>query len=511
MSIRLKLVISYIFLICGAVFVSYFSTIAIIGSIITQFSTILPTVESTDDLPPFFDEVTDIYVDISYITKHEPEKFRDIHFLESVAADLEQMDVDYAFAINDEIVYMNNFIYDDDMMAYIMSEDLIKTSEHDRFADKNGNSDAPKNAISYKNQRYFVILNDFEMDDGSEGIHYFTFNYTEFEQTGFESVQRIMGFFFFVILMLILILLAIITKMIIKPLKRLEAGTKQIAEGNLEHALPVKSNDELGRLSQAFNTMQRELKASIDKQISYEENRKELISSISHDLKTPITSIKGYVEGILDGVADTKEKQDKYLEVIYSKANDMDRLIDDLFLFSKLDLNRLPFDMKCVNARSFFNDCIEEVGMDVTGRGIDFVKHINIDETTDIYIDRMNLKRVILNIVQNAIKYMDKDNQQIVFKAEDEGDFVHVSIKDNGQGISETDLMSIFDKFYRADKSRNTAVGGSGLGLSIAKQMIEQFGGKIWAYSDIGVGTTVHFTVRCCEKGEHADEANIDR
>lgn len=509
MSIRLKLVISYIFLICGAIFISYFSIIAIIGSIFSQFTTMLPTVESQEDIAPLIEKVMDIYVDLSYVSENEPERFLDSDFQAELAESIEELEVDYALYIDDKLVFMNDFIYDDEMLDFILEQDLIKTSEHHRW--DTGNGDPPPNAIDYKGERYFVILHDFEMSDGSEAINYMTFNVTKFEETAFESVKRVMGFFFFVILTLILILLAIITKMIIKPLKRLEAGTKQISEGNLENYLPVRNNDELGRLSKAFNTMQRELKASIDKQVSYEENRKELISSISHDLKTPITSIKGYVEGIRDGVADTKDKQEKYLEVIYAKANDMDRLIDDLFLFSKLDLNRLPFDMKCVNARTFFDDCIGEVGMDVEGRGIHFTKDIKLLEDTKIYIDRMNLKRVILNIVQNAIKYMDKDEQKIIFSVADEGEYVHVSIKDNGQGIKQEDLDNIFDKFYRADKSRNTTVAGSGLGLSIAKQMIEQFGGKIWAYSDVGVGTTIHFTVRTCDKGDFVDETDINR
>jgi signal transduction histidine kinase len=290
----------------------------------------------------------------------------------------------------------------------------------------------------------------------------------------------------------------LVSRSIIRPLNILKRGTEEIKQGNLEFAVKSPSRDEIGEVCGAFEEMRLKLRDSIGQQLQVEENRKELISNISHDLKTPITSIKGYVEGILDGVADSPEKMDKYIRTIYAKAVDMDRLIDDLFLFSKLDLKSLPFNFERTDIIKFFRDCSDELRLDFESRGVDFSLETEL-QSVFVAVDREKLKRVIMNILDNSVKYMDKGDGKICIRLTDTGESVRIAISDNGRGIGAEELPRIFDRFYRADPSRNTSTGGSGLGLAIAKQIVEGHGGTIRAESEPGRGTSMFIMLRKLE------------
>ena len=242
--------------------------------------------------------------------------------------------------------------------------------------------------------------------------------------------------------------------------------------------------------------MRQRLKESEEEKEKYDRENKELISNISHDLKTPITTVKGYVEGIMDGVADTPEKMDRYIKTIYNKANDMDRLINELTFYSKIDTNRIPYTFNKINVAEYFEDCAEEVCLDLEERGIQFTYENRVDRNTVIIADAEQMKRVINNIIGNSVKYIDKPKGKIQLRITDAGDFIQVELEDNGKGIAARDLPSIFDRFYRTDASRNSAQGGSGIGLSIVRKIIEDHGGKIWASSQLGRGTTLYFVIR---------------
>ena len=246
----------------------------------------------------------------------------------------------------------------------------------------------------------------------------------------------------------------------------------------------------------AFEEMRIKLKAQIDLSMQYEKDNKELISNISHDLKTPITAIKGYVEGIRDGVADTPEKMDKYIRTIYNKATDMDKLIDELFLYSKLDSNSMNYSFAKLDLKEYFEDCVDEISLDLESKGIAFMYRNYVPEGTMIIADPEQLKRVINNIVGNSVKYMGTEPGRIGIFIKDEPEFIQIEIQDNGKGIAKNELPHIFERCYRTDASRNSSKGGSGLGLSIAKKIIEEHGGKIWAVSVEGQGTTMCFVLR---------------
>ena len=280
------------------------------------------------------------------------------------------------------------------------------------------------------------------------------------------------------------------------PLVKLKKATKNIKEGNLDFVLEVEGNDEFSQLCQDFEEMRKRLKESTEEKILMDKENKELISNISHDLKTPITAVKGYVEGIMDGVADTPEKMDRYVRTIYNKTNEMDHLINELTFYSKIDTNRIPYTFSKLNVEDYFSDCAEELGLEMETRGIELVYANYVEKDVQVIADGEQIRRVIHNIVSNAIKYMEKPKGIIQLRVKDVGDFIQVEIEDNGKGIAAKDLPYIFDRFYRTDVSRNSSKGGSGIGLSIVKKIMEDHGGKVWATSRLGIGTIMYFVLR---------------
>ena len=279
------------------------------------------------------------------------------------------------------------------------------------------------------------------------------------------------------------------------PLNKLRNATHKIAEGNLNFTMEVTGDDEISDLCRDFEEMRKRLLESTEQKLEYDQESKELISNISHDLKTPLTAIKGYVEGIMDGVADTPEKMDRYIRTIYNKTNDMDRLINELTFYSKIDANRIPYTFNKINVKNYFEDCVEEMGIELESKGFAFSYKNEVGDDVEVIADAEQIKRVINNIVSNSVKYMDKSDPRIDIRVKDVGDFVQIEIEDNGRGIGTKELPNIFERFYRADASRHSA-GGSGIGLSIVKKIIEDHGGKIWASSTLGKGTVMYFVLR---------------
>ena len=287
-----------------------------------------------------------------------------------------------------------------------------------------------------------------------------------------------------------------IYRSIATPLVKLKKATQNIKEGNLDFVLDVEGNDEFSELCQDIEEMRKRLKESAEGKIILDKENKELISNISQDLKTPITAVKGYVEGIMDGVADTPEKMDRYVKTIYNKTNEMDHLINELTFYSKIDTNRIPYTFSKLNVEDYFSDCAEEVGLELETRGIELVYANYVESGVQVIADGEQIRRVIHNLISNAIKYMDKPKGIIQIRIKDVGDFIQVEIEDNGKGIAAKDIVYIFDRFYRTDVSRNSSKGGSGIGLSIVKKILEDHGGKVWATSRLGIGTIMYFVLR---------------
>lgn len=296
------------------------------------------------------------------------------------------------------------------------------------------------------------------------------------------------GFFLFVFLLLNLWISFRFSRKVILPVTRLRNAAVKISDGDLSFGIAEEGEDEVRELSRTLELMRLKLKESIDLQKKYDDNRAFLISSISHDLKTPVTSIKGYIEGIIDGVARTPEKTAAYLETARAKADLVNAMIDDLLLYSKLDLNQLPYHFEQSDLLDYFEDCAADYAYAFERAGIAFELRSELARPVKVRIDRERLKRVVQNILDNAAKYVNPEGGAVAILLRETRTSAIVEIRDNGPGIPEDELPYIFDRFYRVDPSRHNT-DGSGLGLAIAKQIVEGHGGTIWARSAEGEGT----------------------
>ena len=287
-----------------------------------------------------------------------------------------------------------------------------------------------------------------------------------------------------------------IYKRILVPLDKMRIATKKIADGNFDYELDEKDFVEIPFLYNDFEKMRIKLKENEEEKILSENAARELVSNISHDLKTPLTAIRGYVEGILDGVASSPQKVRDYLTTIYNKTNDMTKLIDELLYYSRVSGNEFSYNFEKTNVKEFFDDYVKDLYLELDTIKINFSYSANVDADTMIDIDREQIKRALNNIVANAVKYMDKKDPEIHFRVKETMDAINIRISDNGRGIDEKDLPHIFERFYRSDASRNTKLGGSGIGLSIVKKVIENHEGSVVAISKSGVGTDIDIVLK---------------
>lgn len=436
------------------------------------------SLESASEITELAEET---YYEIEAQLEIDPDRFANVDYLNGVNEQLAEESSYILIRKGDGIYYDGN---KED------TEQLIKVLP-------SYNADNEKTEAGY----YFRKLNkvvkqfDFRFTDGAEGSLFVVTNVKQVISSNF--VLRI-----FIIIVLVLVFTSValtrwINKGVFYPIRQLNHAMSCIAKGNFEYALQIEENNgEIEQLYKSYEDMRLKLKESSEEKIQNEKQNRELISNITHDLKTPITSIKGYVEGIIDGVADTPEKMNRYIKTIYTKANEMDRLINELTYYSGIDSNRIPYHFHCINVSDYFNDCVEDVGLDLESKNITLNYSNLLSPDTKIIADPEQLKKVINNIVGNSIKYIDKEKGEIEIRLLDEVDSIRVEIEDNGKGIAAKDLPNIFERFYRTDASRNSSQGGSGIGLSIVKKIIEDHGGYIWATSKVGEGTCMHFVIR---------------
>ncbi|MBR9649206.1 HAMP domain-containing histidine kinase [Clostridium tyrobutyricum] len=346
------------------------------------------------------------------------------------------------------------------------------------------------NSIQIQDIYYSVDVFPIIFKDGSPGKAIFLVP-TAVESNFFRNLIITVLITFFICFAIMSIITSYIFSMkILNPITLLKKAIKEISHGDLDFEVAEDGDEEIRELCSDFEKMRLQLKDSIRLRIKYDQNRTMLVSSISHDLKTPITSIEGYIQGILDGVANTPEKLNHYLNTINSKTKQMDAMIDDLLLYSKLDLRQLPFNYKKTDIQEYFSCCVEETRPELAKSNIEITLKNNLNNTKYFMIDRNRFMRVILNIIDNARKYMNKEFGKIYIILRETSTSIIIEIKDNGIGIKKGDINKIFNRFYRVDSARSNAKG-SGLGLAIAKQIVESHKGKIWAVSNINEGTSI--------------------
>lgn len=351
-------------------------------------------------------------------------------------------------------------------------------------------------AYFYNGESIIVKQVDFLFASGAKGRAFIVTASQEMVPELRRLVWDMVGSIFLILVFTAAVLITWTYSGLVPNTRRLIRATTQIREGNLDEPVEIHGNDEIAVLAQSIEEMRKRLQADAREKINDENVQRQLISNIAHDLKTPLTAIRGYAEGLLEGVATTPEKQEAYLRTIYNKANEMNTLLNELSIYSKLDTNRIPYDFQHISVKGFFDDCARELEMDLENQGVGLRYHCYVDDQMQVIADPEQLMRVIHNIIGNAVKYRGEDALCISFRVKDVGDFVQVEIEDNGMGIAATDLPHIFDRMFRGDASRNSEIGGSGIGLSIVKKIIEDHGGQIWATSKAGVGTVMYFVLR---------------
>ena len=277
-----------------------------------------------------------------------------------------------------------------------------------------------------------------------------------------------------------------IVRSIMRPLNILKDGTRRIADGDLEWELDYHNKDEFGEVCGEFDRMRGHLRESVETRIQYEQYRRELIAGISHDLRTPLTSIKGYTEGLQDGIADTPEKQKRYYEAIHVRAMDMEALVDSLSVFSRLENRHHRYQLELVDMKEYLEQLLEEYKEEAEQKKITLLMEWTA-RNTQVKLDLQEMHRVFINLFENSVKYRTKERSVIKLILDERGTDLEIRVADDGPGVPEADLEHIFNSFYRGDASRTKPGSGSGLGLAIVKQIVEGHGGKICAYNDHGL------------------------
>ncbi len=445
----------------------------------------------------------------------------------------EQLSWKYSFLL---IKKEGNYSYIGKLDSFVKIKNRIPTEEQWKLLSDSGSYVGGENA-------FIIKQHAVTFEDGSKG-HFYVVTMINGLLPAVRSVatQCVLSFFVIILFTACLLMLWIYGG-IVRPINVLKNATHKMRDGELDFSVEAKGKDEISILCQDFEEMRVRLKASTEMRLRYEKEMRELVSNISHDLKTPLTAIEGYTEGILDGVASTPEKQEKYLRIIYKKAKEMAMLVDELSMSSKIENGIVPYNIRYVNINDYFKDCVEEIEIDLGLQGICVSYQNEVEKNVRVAMDPEQVKRVINNIVGNSVKYLGEEQGTIYIHlldeqklpknidyeeqarekkkqeketekkqtkerigtksrknqqekmAEKQPTFVRIEIRDNGSGIAEEALPHIFERFYRADASRHSSTGGSGLGLAIAAKIIQDQGGRIWAESIVGQGTSIFFTL----------------
>ncbi|MCI9309683.1 MAG: HAMP domain-containing histidine kinase [Lawsonibacter sp.] len=294
-------------------------------------------------------------------------------------------------------------------------------------------------------------------------------------------------------------------KKLLQPVNALTQGAGRVEAGDFTQAIDYRGRDEFAPVCAAFNRMQEHLLAEQEKNAAYEQARTDLVAGISHDLRTPLTSVKGYIKGLRDGVAQTPERQQQYLEVAYRRACDMDVLLQRLFYFSRLETGNLPLLLQPADLGAFIARFAAETAPELEQAGGRFETSLS-PEPHPAYMDAEQLYRVLSNLKDNALRYAGADPLVISLAVERRGDWISLRFADNGQGVPEEALPHLFDQFWRADQARSTQNGeGSGLGLYIAKYIVEAHGGTIRAENGGGLVFTIQLPRKEGHYGQAAD------
>ncbi|WP_234122467.1 HAMP domain-containing sensor histidine kinase [Clostridium hydrogenum] len=285
----------------------------------------------------------------------------------------------------------------------------------------------------------------------------------------------------------------VVKKDILEPINSLDKSAKNILKGDFSCKIKYDYDNEIGAFCHDFEAMRDELKFSKEKEVEIKRNEKELLACISHDIKTPLTAIHGYVSGIKDGIVKDREGIENYCTVILRRVKILTKLLEDILEHSKAELNKMNIVMEEFYCGDFFRDILEDLSIEVESKGLRFEM---LDEIPNLLLkaDKKRISEVIYNLISNSIKY-SKESSMIGVYFEVTMNYLKVYVKDTGIGIASSDVPYIFNKFYRGEKSRNQNIQGSGLGLSISKYIVEAHGGFMECIESSVRGTTMSFSL----------------
>ena len=298
-----------------------------------------------------------------------------------------------------------------------------------------------------------------------------------------ESLLARIDFLFLLVFGLSFVILIFFSLVVYRPLKKIINGAKEYASGNLPHKIDVKSHDEMGYLASTLNYMSGELNKT-------GEYQRKFVANVSHDFRSPLTSIKGYIKGVKDGVANTPQKQEQYLDIAYQKACAMDVLLRKLSDFSKLETGNMPMEPVATDFGAFLQEMLDDNEQYLREKDVNVIFFVP-EEKVITCIDHEQTKRVLRNIMENSMKYRCREQVLIRMNLIPNKESVILKITDDGEGVPEEKLPHLFEQFYRGDETRNSRIDGDGLGLYIAKRIIEQQGGSISASNHGGFCITI--------------------
>lgn len=320
------------------------------------------------------------------------------------------------------------------------------------------------------------------------------------EEMGEQYEREIRSFLLLVavlcLLMLALLILSIVVtnrfltrfmfRRVEEPLRLLTEGVAKVSSGELDYAIHYDRPDEFWPVCKAFNEMATRLRVSAERSATEEQSRRELFAGISHDLRSPLTSVRAYTEALLDGMAKTPEDTRRYLIKIRTHEGEIERMVEALFLYTKMELRDYPVCRQMLDLRTELMRICEEIPTD-SGLAVDLSDVLPISVMADPFL----LKRVILNLLDNSRKYRRGDIAHVRVTAVRTEHGALMSVADDGTGVPEELLSRLFDPFYRTDPARGNPAGGSGLGLAIVRKAVERLGGKVWAENVPGGGLDV--------------------
>ena len=324
--------------------------------------------------------------------------------------------------------------------------------------------------------------------------------------TPLYMVPRGIGISFFLItLVCIAVVSAVfsrqVSSMILGRLQRLKKGAAMVAEGNLDYPITYTERDEYGEVFEEFDRMRRQLKEARERQQRYEQQQRDRLRGITHDLRSPLTSIKGYAMGIKDGIANTPEKRTRYCDAILTRADDLERLTGSLSLLVKMETGSSFLHLERVNLDEYIKQFLSEKEAWLVDRKVDVQYRTNAPEA-EVELDIREMQRVFMNLLENTVRYRTADCSKVDIEVRQNTEKVEIRFSDDGPGVGQRHLNRLFEPLYKEDKARTTPEKGSGIGLTIVKRIIEGHDGQVSASSEEGL--CIMMTLPSEKEGEQA-------